>query len=135
MDEKLDMRQQHALTAQNANHILGFIKRSMSSRSREGILPLYCGETPSGVLHPALEPSAQERQTCWSGSRDGPQRRSKGWSTYEESLRALGLFSLEKRRVRGDLSEAFQYLRDLRKMGTMILATPVVKGQGVMFLN
>ena len=29
------------LTAQKANHVLGCIKRSVASRSREGILPLY----------------------------------------------------------------------------------------------
>jgi len=41
VDEKLDMSHQATLTAQKANHILGCIKSSMASRSREGILPPY----------------------------------------------------------------------------------------------
>ncbi|GAB0179565.1 mitochondrial enolase superfamily member 1 [Grus japonensis] len=63
VDEKLNMSRQHVLAAQKASCILGCIKRSVASRSREVILPpLFCPyETPSGVLCPALEFSVQER--------------------------------------------------------------------------
>ena len=50
VDGKLTMSQQCALTAQKANCILGYIKRSVASRSGEVILPLY-----STLMTPHLE--------------------------------------------------------------------------------
>ena len=48
VDEKLDMRQQCELAVQKANCILGCINRSVGSREREVIAPLY--SAPGGLL-------------------------------------------------------------------------------------
>ncbi|GAB0203535.1 hypothetical protein GRJ2_002819100 [Grus japonensis] len=50
VDKKLNMTQQCVLAAQKASCIPGCIERSMASRSREVILPLY-----STLVRPHLE--------------------------------------------------------------------------------
>jgi len=107
------------LDAQKANHILGCMKRSVGSRSREGILTL-CSilmRPPRGALRPALEPSAQDRAgAVGAGPEEAPAMiRGLEPLCWEKRLGELGLFSLERRRLWGDLIAAFQCLKDLQE--------------------
>ncbi|PKU40134.1 hypothetical protein llap_9557 [Limosa lapponica baueri] len=109
------MTLQCVLAAQKANCILGCIKRSVASRSREVILPLC-----TTLVRPHLEYcfqlwSPQHRKDMdllervqWRATK---MIRGTEHLSYEDRLRELGLFSLKKRRFWVDLIAAFQHLK------------------------
>ena len=103
--------------AGKANRILGMLKRNITSRKKEVMLPLY-----RTLVRPHLEYSVQ----FWNPYLvkdikllENVQRRAtrlisgmKGL-TYEEKLKECNLFSLSRRRLRGDMIQVFKILKGI----------------------
>lgn len=79
-------------------------------------MPLCSNEEPGEVLYPGLEPSTYVQRLL-----EGVQRRAMKMIrvlehlSYEEKLRELGYFSLEKRILWGDIIAAFLFLNGAHK--------------------
>jgi len=107
------------LSAAKAHCVLGYNKRNMASKWREGILPLY-----SALMRPHLQyciqlwtPQHGKDMNLLERVQRGATKMIRGLEhlSYEKRRRELGLFNLEKRRLQGDTIAAFQYLKEAYK--------------------
>ncbi|CAM5140517.1 unnamed protein product [Natator depressus] len=117
VDHRMTMRCQCDMEVKKANAVLGCIRRGISSRDKEVLVPLY-----KALVSPHLEYCVQFWSPMFKTDEfklEQVQRRAtrmiRGMEnlSYERRLRELGLFSLTKRRLRGDMIALYKYIRGI----------------------
>ncbi|CAM4577882.1 unnamed protein product [Lepidochelys olivacea] len=125
VDSSLKTSTQCAAEVKKVNRMLGIIKKGLYSRTENIMLPLY-----KSMVHPHLEYCVQ----MWLPHlkkdilelEKVPKRAKKiirGMERllYEERLIRLGLFSLEKRQLRGDMIEVYKSMTGVEKVDKEVL--------------
>uniref|UniRef100_A0A8C5QJD5 Uncharacterized protein n=1 Tax=Leptobrachium leishanense TaxID=445787 RepID=A0A8C5QJD5_9ANUR len=120
ISEDLRVSSQCNRAAGNASRMLGCVGRGISSRKREVLMPLY-----RALVRPHLEYCVQYWRPYLQKDIDileRVQRRATKMvyglkeKSYQERLNDLNMYSLEKRRDRGDMIETFKYVKGIHKV-------------------
>ena len=130
VDENLSGSRQCAVAVKKANRMLRYIARSIEYKSKEVILTLY-----NTLVRPHLEYCVQ----IWGPhykkdieALEKVQRRATRMVSgikdkgYKVRLRMLNLFKLSKRRLRGDLIEAFKFIKGINKVDVQLFRVSLV---------
>ncbi|XP_051789435.1 uncharacterized protein LOC127529561 [Erpetoichthys calabaricus] len=117
VDSKLSTSRQCSEAIKKANRMLGYIARCVEYKSKEVLLNLY-----NALVRPHLEYCVQFLSPGYKkdiAALEKVQRRAtrlipglQGLN-YEERLKELSLYSLSKRRLRGDMIEVFKIMKGI----------------------
>ena len=109
--------------AKRANRALSQLQRTVISRNRKILVPLY-----SSYVRPHLEYAIQAWHPTLMRDKGVLEKVQKRFTKmipelrelpYEERLSSLNLFSLDRRRTRGDLIETFRILKGMSDLGNV----------------